>query len=151
MEVRGMKTKTLIAAAVLVSLLFIIGSASAQTYRIEEGRQLMEFSQYVIDQAQIMEKSACTDKAALFAQGSEMVKKGNDVLAQSMMMKTKQGRSTSGQLGKKLMAAGNLLTRKGKQAGPLTDKDKGEVNTFGKDMVAFGNLKLQQAKVICGK
>jgi len=146
-----MKKKSLIVAAVLVSLFFIIGYASAQTYRIEEGRQLMEFSQYVIDQAQIMEKCTCTDKAALLKQGGELVQKGNDVLVQSMMMQTKLGRSASGQLGKKLMAAGNLLLEKGKQAGPLTDKDKGEVNTFGKDMVAFGSLKLQQAKVMCGK
>ena len=146
-----MKKKRLIVAAVLVCLFCIIGSASAQTYRIEEGRQLMEFSQYVIDQGQIMEKCACTDTAALLKQGGELVQKGSDVLAQSMMMKTKQGRFVSGQLGKKLMAAGNLLTNKGKQAGPLTDKDTGEVNSFGRDMVAFGNLKLQQAKVLCGK
>jgi hypothetical protein len=150
MEERAMKKRIRIVATVLVFLLCIIGYASAQTYRIEEGRQLMEFSQYVIDQGQIMEKCACTDKAALLKQGGELVKKGNDVLAQSMLMKTKQGRSANGQLGKKLIAAGNLLTKKGNQAGPLTDKDKGEVNVFGKDMAAFGNLKLQQAKAICG-
>ena len=146
-----MKKKGLIVAAVLVFLFCIIGYASAQTYRIEEGRQLMEFSQYVIDQGQIMETCACTDTAALLTQGGELVQKGNDVLAQSMIMKTKQGRFASGQLGKKIIAAGNLLIKKGKQTEPLTDKDKEEVNMFGKDMAAFGNLKLQQAKVMCGK
>jgi hypothetical protein len=151
MEVRAMETKIRIIPAVLVCLLCIIGSASAQTYRIEEGRQLMEFSRYVIDQGQLMETCACTDKAALLKQGGDLVKKGNDVLAKTMMMKTKQGRLANGELGKKIMAAGSLLTSKGKQAGPLTGKDKEEVNTFGRDMVAFGNLKLQQAKVMCGE
>ena len=46
-------------------------------------------------------------------------------------------------------AAGNLLLKKGKQEGPLTDKDKEEVNKFGKDIASFGNLKLSIAKIMC--
>lgn len=148
-----MEKKSRIVAAGLVSLLFVLGSASAQSpsYLVQEGKQLKEVSQYLVEQGQIMEKCTCMDKAALLAQGDEMVQKGNDVLSQAMMMRTDEGRSGNGELGKKIMAAGNLLNKKGNQAGPLTGKDKAEVNTLGKNLVSLGSLKLQQAKVMCGE
>jgi hypothetical protein len=94
----------------------------------------MEASQYLIDQGQIMEKCACTDKAAMLAQGNAMVLKGNDVVANASMMLTANGRSGNGEVGEKIRSAGNLLIAKGKKAGPLTAKDKEEVNKLGKEM-----------------
>jgi hypothetical protein len=150
---RAMKKLNFIATAALGSLLFITASVSAQDALDlqKEGKQLMEASQYLIDQGQIMEKCACTDTAAMIAQGNAMVQKGNDVVAGTMMMKTADGRSGNGEVGVKIRSAGNLLLTKGKKAGALTDKDKEEVNKLGKEMASLGNLKLHMAKIMCGE
>ena len=148
-----MKKLGFIVTGVLVSLLFIAASVSAQDAvdLYKEGKQLMEASQYLIDQGQIMEKCACTDKAAMIAQGNAMVKKGNDVADSASMMMTNDGRSENGEVGEKIRSAGNLLIKKGNQAGALTDKDKEEVNKLGKEMASLGNLKLYMAKTMCGE
>ena len=140
-----MKKLSFIVTAVLVSLLFITASVSAQDVvdLVKEGKQLMEASQYLIDQGQMMEKCACTDKAAMITKGNEMVKKGEDVIASGMMMMTADGRSGNREVGEKIRSAGNLLIKKGKQAGPLTDKDKEEVNKLGKEMASLGNLEAE--------
>ena len=148
-----MKKLGFIVTGVLVFLLFIAASVSAQDAvdMYKEGKQLMEASQYLIDQGQIMEKCACTDKAAMIAQGNAMVKKGNDVADSASMMMTNDGRSENGEVGEKIRSAGLLLLKKGNQAGALTDKDKEEVNKLGKEMASLGNLKLNIAKVMCGE
>ena len=148
-----MKKHSFIVIAVLGSLLFIAASVSAQDVvdLQKEGKQLMEASQYLIDQGQIMEKCACTDKAAMIAQGNAMVLKGNDVVASASMMMTADGRSENGEVGEKIRSAGNLLITKGKKAGALTDKDKEEVNKLGKEMASLGNLKLNIAKIMCAE
>ena len=145
-----MKKFNFIATAALVSLLFIAASVSAQDVvdLQKEGKQLKENSQYLINQGQIMEKCACTDKAAMIAQGNEMVQKGNDIVASTSMMKTAEGRSGNGEVGVKIRSAGNLLITKGNKAGALTDKDKEEVNKLGKAMASLGNLKLHQGKMM---
>ena len=84
----------------------------------------------------------------MIAQGSVLVQKGNDVVASASMMMTADGRSGNGEVGEKIRSAGNLLIKKGNQAGPLTDKDKVEVNKLGKEMASLGNLKLHQAKMM---
>jgi hypothetical protein len=145
-----MKKISYIVTAVLFSLLCIVTSVPAQGLDlVQEGKQLMEASQYLIDQGLMMEKCACTDKAAMVAKGNELVQKGNDIIAGADMMKTDEGRSGNGEVGEKIRSAGNLLIKKGKQAEPLTDKDKEEVNKLGKNMASLGNLKLQIAKAMC--
>ena len=147
-----MKKQILFITAVLGSLLIITASASAQVEdMVKEGEQLMEASQYLIDQGQIMEKCTCANRAAMIDQGNQMVKKGTDVLASGMMMTTSDGRFGTQLVGKKIEGAGKLLIKKGEQADPLTDKDKEEVNKLGKDMVSFGNLKLQIGKHMGGE
>ncbi len=145
-----MKKSSSMITAVLVSLLFIAASVSAQDALDlqKEGKQLIENSQYLIDQGQIMEKCVCTDKAGMIAQGNAMVLKGNDVVASASMMMTADGRSGNGEVGEKIRSAGNLLINKGKKAGPLTDKDKEEVNKLGKEMASLGNMKLHQAEIM---
>ena len=147
-----MKKLGFLVTAVMVFLLCITASASAQMAadQIKEGKQLMEASQYLIDQASVMEKCACTDKAAMITKGNEMIKKGEDVIASSMMMTTDQGRSGALEVGQRIKDCGNTLVEKGKQAGPLTDKDKAEVNKLGKDMAALGKLQLNIGKDMCG-
>jgi hypothetical protein len=146
---RAMKKLNFIVTVVLGYLLFIAASLSAQDVvdLVQEGKQLMEASQYLIDQGQIMEKCACTDTAAMIAQGNAMVLKGNDVVASGMMM-TADGHSGNQEVGEKIRSAGNLLINKGKKVGPLTDKDKEEVNKLGKEMTSLGNLKLHQGKMM---
>lgn len=148
-----MKKRSLIVAAVLGSLLFIAAYVSAQPAvdMAREGKQLVEAGQYLIDQGQIMEKCACTNKAAMVDKGHMLIRKGEDIMFQSRMMYTNEGRNGTQQIAQMVMEAGGLMVRKGKEVGTLTDKDKAEFTKLGKDMIALGNLQLGYGKVMCGE
>lgn len=149
-----MKKYSFLITAVLFSMLFITASVAAQDdslYLAQEGKQLMEASQYLIDQGQIMEKCNCADKVAMVDKGHMLLRKGEGLMSQAMMMYTDEGRGGNQQVAHMIMEAGSVLIKKGKQAGPLTDKDKAKVNKLGKDMAGLGNTQLHIGKVMCGE
>jgi hypothetical protein len=149
-----MKKLNFIVSIVLGLLLFISAYASAaQDFAdmAQEGKQLVEASQYLIDQGTVMEKCACTDKAAMVDNGHMLLRKGQDIMCNAMMMYTDEGRSGNQQVAQMIMEAGGLLVKKGKKAEPLTDKDKAEVNKLGKAMVGLGNLQLNAGKIMCAE
>jgi hypothetical protein len=113
-----------------------------------EGKELIRFSQQLIDKGQMIKAYKDQDKAWMVDQGHQMLKAGMDMIEKGEMMYTDQGRSNTQEVGGAMRGAGNLLLKMGRKKDPLTEKDKEKIAKEGKTMMGLGKLKLEQGKMM---
>jgi len=115
---------------------------------ITEGKELMQFSQQLMDKGQMLQAYKGQDKAWMVDQGHQMLKAGMDMIEKGEMMYTGEGRSNTQEVGGAMRAAGNLLLKMGRKKDPLTEKDKEKIVKEGKTMMGLGKLKFEQGKMM---
>ena len=115
---------------------------------ITEGKELMQYSQQLMDKGQMMQAYKDQDKAWMVDQGHQMLKAGMDMIEKGEMMYTGEGRSNTQEVGGAMRAAGNLLLKMGRSKDPLTEKSKEKIVKEGKTMMGLGKLKLEQGKMM---
>ena len=115
---------------------------------ITEGKELMQFSQQLMDKGQMLQAYKDQDKAWMVDQGHQMLKAGMDMIEKGEMMYTGEGRSNTQEVGGAMRAAGNLLLKMGRKKDALTAKDKEKIVKEGKTMMGLGKLKYEQGKMM---
>ena len=115
---------------------------------ITEGKELMQYSQQLMDKGQMLQAYKDQDKAWMVDQGHQMLKAGMDMIEKGEMMYTGEGRSNTQEVGGAMRAAGNLLLKMGRKKDPLTQKDKEKIVKEGKTMTGLGKLKFEQGKMM---
>lgn len=105
---------------------------------VNEGKELIKYSQQLIDKGQMMQAFKDQDKVWLVDQGHQMLKKGMDIIETGEMMYTDQGKSNTQQVGEALRNGGNLLLKMHRMKKPLTEKDKEKIVKQGSAMAEVG-------------
>ena len=115
---------------------------------VTEGKELIKYSQQLIDKGQILKAYKDQDKTWLVDQGHQLLKEGMDIIEKGEMMYTGEGRSNTQEVGGAFRSAGNLLLKMGREKEPLTAKDKEKIVKEGETMMGLGKLKLEQGKMM---
>jgi len=147
-EKRAMK-KTIIALLTVICIFLYVPVGYTDVGDLmTEGKELMKYSQQLIDKGEMLKAYKDQDKAWLVEQGNQMVKEGTDIMEKGEMMYTGEGKSKTQEVGEEMRTAGNLLLEMGKKKDPLTEKDKGKIVKKGETMIGLGKLKLDEAKTM---
>jgi hypothetical protein len=115
---------------------------------VAEGKELMKYSQQLIDKGEMLKAYKDQDKTWLVDQGNQIVKEGTGIMEKGEMMSSGPGRSNTQEVGEEMRKAGNLLLEMGKKKDPLTEKDKEKIVKKGETMIGLGKLKLEEAKTM---
>jgi len=147
-----MKKNILCTATMNLILIFIISFAYGDlTDRPREGKQVVEKSKFIIDQAQKLIEAKSPDRAWLADEGQLMIKQGKDALNTGKMMNTTDGKRNMGNIGQKLLQTGNLLLKMGQQKGPVTPEEKEKILKQGDMLESFGKMMLKKGQVMGGE
>ena len=137
--------------AILTSLcVFLLSPASYTDVGdlLTEGKELIKYSQRLIDKGQIMQAYKDQDKAWLVDQGHQLLKEGMDIMEKGEMMYTGEGKANMQEVGETMRGGGNLLLKMGRKKDPLTEKDKEKIVKKGKTMTEKGKLMLGKGKMM---
>jgi hypothetical protein len=146
-----MKKNNIILAGTLILMCFFGTTAFAGSEdRLKEGKKLVEASQLLIADGQVLQNCTGQDRVKMVDEGHMMFRKGNNIISDGAMMYTGEARKDMLEVGQMIIHGGNLLIKKGKQQGELTDKDKNKIKKLGKDMTGLGNLMLEKGKNMTG-
>jgi hypothetical protein len=146
-----MKKNNTILAGTLVLMCFFVTTALADSFDLDkEGKKLVEASQLLIDDGQVLQNCTGKDRVKMVDKGHMMIQKGRDIISDGAMMYTSPGRANMLEVGQMMIHGGGMLLKKGKQQGELTAKDKTKINKLGKDMTGLGNLMLEKGKLMTG-
>ncbi len=146
-----MKKNNIILAGTLILLCFFVTTAFADGEdRLKEGKKLVEASQLLIADGQVLQNCTGQDRVKMVDEGHMMIRKGEVIISEGAMMYTGEGRKDMLEVGRMLVHGGNLLLEKGKHQGELTAKDKTKIKKLGKDMTGVGNMMLEKGKIMTG-
>ena len=142
--------KKIIVSMLTVLCVFLVAPAGYSDVGdlITEGKELMQFSQQLMDKGQMLQAYKDQDKAWMVDQGHQMLKAGMDMIEKVVGMFSSLGRTHTQEVGGAMRAAGNLLLKMGRKKDPLTDKDKEKIVKHGETMIGLGKLKLEQGKMM---
>jgi len=115
---------------------------------VTEGKELMKYSQQLIDKGEMLKAYKDQDKSWLVDQGNQLLKEGMGIIEKGQVMYTEDGRSNTQEVGGAFRSAGNLLLKMGGKKEPLTEKDKEKIVKHGETMTRLGKLKLEQGKMM---
>ena len=133
----------------IISLFLVIPTGYSDVGDLtSEGKELIKYSQQLIDKGQMLHSYKDQDKAWLVDQGHQLLKEGMDMIEKGEMMYTEKGRSNTQEVGGAFRSAGNMLLKMGRKKDPLTEKDKEKIVKEGKTMMELGKLKLEQGKMM---
>jgi len=145
------KTKTILAGTLVLMCFFVTTAFAAVEDRLKEGKKLVEASQLLIADGQILQNCTEQDRVKMVDKGHMMIQKGRDIISDGAMMYTSEGREDMLEVGQMMIHGGNMLLKKGKQQGELTAKEKTKIKKLGKDMTGLGNLMLEKGKLMTGE
>ena len=146
-----MKKNNIILAGTLILMCFFTTTAFAGVEdRLKEGKKLVEASQMLIADGQVLQNCTGQDRVKMVDEGHMMINKGRDIISEGAMMHTGEGRADMLEVGQMIIHGGNLLLKKGKQQGELTAKDKTKIKNLGNDMTGLGKLMLEKGKMMTG-
>ena len=147
-----MKKTNTILAVTLVLMCFFATTAFSQGIvdSLKEGKKLVTASQLLIADGQVLQNCTGQDRVKMVDNGHMMVRKGEAIISSGAMMYTSEGREYMLEVGQNMMHGGNMLLKKGKQQGELTEKDKTKINKIGKNMTGLGKLMLENGKMMTG-
>jgi hypothetical protein len=149
-----MKKLMMFTAAASLGLFFIVSVAHAQGGLNDlgiEGQGVVAASKYMMAQAQKI-KAAVNDKdrAWMVDEGHKLLTHGNNYIQAGVMDSTDAGIRYMQQIGRKLRDAGNVLLTIGRKQGPLTQKEKDEINNMADVMQGLGTEMLSQGQMMGG-
>jgi hypothetical protein len=147
-EDRAMKRT--ITAMLTILCVFLIAPAgySDMGDLITEGKELIRYSQQLIDKGQMMKAYKDQDKAWMVDQGHLMIRKGENIISDGEMMDTDEGKSNTQEVGQRMMGGGNLLLKMGRKKEALTEKDTKKIVKEGEAMMGLGKLMLEKGKLM---
>lgn len=146
-----MKKTNIILAGTLVLMCFFVTIAFAGVEdRLKEGKRLIEASQLLINDGQVLLNCTGQDRVKMVDEGHMMIQMGRDIISDGAMMYTDEGRSNMLEVGQTIIHGGNMLLEKGKLQGELIEKDKTKIKKLGKDMTDLGNMMLQKGRMMTG-
>jgi hypothetical protein len=144
-----MKKNNTILDGTLVLLCFFVTTALADSFDLtKEGKKLVEASQLLIADGQILQNCTGQDRVKMVDKGHMMIRKGSVIISEGAMMYTEKGRIDMLEVGRMLIDGGNVLLKKGKQQGELTAKNKEKIKKLFKNMTGMGNLMLEKGKTM---
>jgi hypothetical protein len=147
-----MKKNNTILAGTFVLLCFFVTTALADVTDLnKEGKKLVEASQLLIADGQVLQNCTGQDRVKMVDEGHMMIQKGRDIISDGAMMHSAPGRSNMLEVGQTIIHGGNMLLKKGKQPGELTAKDKTKIKKLGNTMTDLGNMMLQKGKLMTGE
>jgi hypothetical protein len=147
-----MKKNNTILAITLVLMYFFVTTALADVIDLnKEGKKLVEASQLLIADGQMLQNCTGQDRVKMVDEGHMMIKKGNDIISDGAMMHSAPGRSNMLEVGQTIIHGGNMLLKKGKQQGELTEKDKAKIKKLGNTMTGLGKMMLEKGKLMTGE
>ena len=86
------------------------------------------------------------DRAWLVDDGHQLIKHGYDYMETGEMMYTDQGKANMQEIGQKVLQAGGILLKMGKQKGALTQKEKDELKKQTDLLNGIGKLMLDKGQ-----
>jgi hypothetical protein len=147
-----MKKNNIILAGTLVLMCFFVTTALADVSDLyKEGKKLVEASQLLIADGQVLQNCTGQDRLKMVDEGHMMIQKGRDIISDGAMMHSAPGRSNMLEVGQTIIHGGNMLLKKGKQPGELTEKDKTKIKKLGNTMTDLGKMMLQKGKLMTGE
>ena len=140
-------------AILLTTLIFFLLLLSSLSYadagdKHRDGAVQVKEAPMLIEKGKMMKESTFEDKAAMVAEGNQMIKEGHRLTNVGMEMKSREGHFNLQEMGLMLSHAGTLMLEKGQQKEPLTDKDKQMLKNQGENLESFGNQKLNEGKTM---
>lgn len=147
-----MKENNTILAGTLILMCFFVTTAFAQESleAMKDGKKVIEASQLLIADGQVLQNCTGQDRVKMVDEGHMMIQKGRDIISEGSMMHSSEGRSSMLEVGQAVIHGGNMLLKKGKQQGELTEKDKTKIKKLGKEMTGLGKLMLEKGKIMAG-
>jgi hypothetical protein len=145
-----MKKCMMFTTAASLFLFFIVSVTHAQSFAdlTVENQGIMAASNYMMSQAQKMKSTKDQDRAWLVDIGHQLITRGHNDIQAGEMDYSVTGNQFMQQIGRKLIDAGNLLLKIGRQKGPVTQKEKNEINTMADTMQGIGTQIIKQIKGI---
>jgi hypothetical protein len=141
--------KTIIPMLTVLSLFLVAPAAYPDAGDLlTEGKELIKYSQQLIDKGQMIKAYKGQDKAWMVDQGHLMIRKGENIISDGEMMYTGEGRSNTQEVGQTMMGGGNLLLKMGRKKDALTEKDKKKIVKEGETLMGLGKLKLEIGKTM---
>ena len=144
------KNKTILVGTLVLMCFFVTTAFAGVEDRLKEGKKLVEASQMLIADGQVLENCTGLDRVKMVDEGHMMISKGRDIISEGAMMHTSEGRSDMLEVGQTIIHGGNMLLKRGKQQGELTAKDKTKIKKLGKEMTGLGKLMLEKGKMMTG-
>ena len=144
------KNNTILAGTLVLMCFFVTTAFAGAGDRLKEGKKLVEASQLLIADGQVLQNCTGQDRVKMVDEGHMMISKGRDIISEGAMMHTGEGRKDMLEVGQMIIHGGNLLLKKGKQQGELTAKDKTKIKKLGNDMTGLGKLMLDKGKMMTG-
>src|SRR5210317_312555 len=117
-EGRAMKKPII---AILISLCVFLLSPAGYTDvgdLLTEGKELIKYSQHLIDKGEMLQAYKDQDKAWLVDQGHQLLKEGMDIMEKGEMMYTGEGKANMQEVGETMRGGGNLLLKMGRKKDP---------------------------------
>ena len=144
------KNNTILAGTLILMCFFVTTAFAGGEDRLKEGKKLVEASQLLIADGQVLQNCTGQDRVKMVDEGHMMISKGRDIISEGAMMHTGEGRADMLEVGQMIIHCGNLLLKKGKQQDELTAKDKEQIKKLGNDMTGLGKLMLEKGKMMTG-
>ena len=144
------KNNTILAGTLILMCFFVTTAFAGSEDRLKEGKKLVEASQLLIADGQVLQNCTGQDRVKMVDEGHMMIQKGRDIISDGAMMHTAEGRENILEVGQNMIHGGNMLLKKGKQPGELTAKDKTKIKKLGNDMTGLGKLMLEKGKMMTG-
>jgi len=135
-----------------MSLLFMFTSSFAygDFDLARDGKQVVEKSNFMLDESQKLKDIKNPARAWLAEQGQMINKQAVEAMNSSKIMKTLEGVRNMQRIGQMLMQTGNILINLGQQKGEVTPQENEKIIKQSDILQNFGKFMLKKGQVMGG-
>lgn len=135
-----------------ICLFCLVSSVHAQGYidAMEDGKQVVAAAQFMLSQAQKLTAAKDIDRAWLVDDGHQLIKHGYNYMEAGEMMFSGEGKMNMQEIGQKVLQAGQVLLKMGRQKGAVTQKEKDEIKKQAEYLNGMGKLMFDKGKIMTG-
>jgi hypothetical protein len=147
-----MKRAMMFTSVAGIFLLCLVSNARAQGYMDmpEEGKQIVAAAKFMMSQSQKLTSAKDMDRAWMVDNGHALIKHGYDYMETGEMMFTDEGKTNMQEIGRKVLQAGQVLLKMGKQKGAITQKENDELKKQADMLNGIGKLMLDKGQIMGG-
>jgi len=146
-----MKKNILYTATMSLLFMFIISFAyGGASDSARDGQQIVDKSNFMIDEGQKLKDTQNPDRAWLSQQGQLINKQGMDAMNSGRVMKTLEGVRNMQRIGQMLRQFGNLLLDIGNQKGEVTPEENEKIIKQRDVLQNFGKMMLRKGQIMGG-